>query len=152
MVKTNEHGALLLKNIITQLKNKGYMLFGTIFSYYSIELDGYLFCAVDPVPSSIEIPISELDGRKLILRGKVDTSIIFEAPQNTTKKRLKKTVTANNKKRTRTKERKIGQVIDQVAVWRRYYNGYTDYQGKLIKLSLDEAAAKVGVPKKSLDD
>eukprot|EP00826_Nyctotherus_ovalis_P065253 TRINITY_DN9586_c0_g2_i2.p4 TRINITY_DN9586_c0_g2~~TRINITY_DN9586_c0_g2_i2.p4 ORF type:complete len:108 (-),score=40.22 TRINITY_DN9586_c0_g2_i2:152-475(-) len=55
-------------------------------------------------------------------------------------------------KRERIKTRRIGQVIDQVAAWKKYYNGHTDYHGKQIKLSLNEAAEKVGVPKKSLDD
>ena len=36
--------------------------------------------------------------------------------------------------------------------WRKYYNGFTDENGKSERLSLEEAANKVGISKKSLDD
>lgn len=56
-------------------------------------------------------------------------------------------------KHKRTKERKIGQVIDKVLYWRKLYTGYNDPNtGQLIKMSLEEAANKVGISKKSLDD
>jgi len=48
----------------------------------------------------------------------------------------------------RTKERKIGEVIIAVRKWRKLYNEGED--GK--KLSLEEAADKVTISKKSLDD
>lgn len=58
-----------------------------------------------------------------------------------------------NSHTTRIKERNIGEILDKVLTWRKYYNGYTDPKtGELIKMSLDEVAEKVGVPKKSLDD
>ena len=148
-VKVNEEGNLILKSIVSQLKDRGYMLFGTVFSYYSKDLEGYIFCAVEPVPPGIIIPFSELAFGKLILRGKIDSTYVVDGVPEQVVAKAKQNDT---KKRHRTKERKIGQVIDQVGVWRRYYNGYTDYHGKVIKLSLDEAASKVGIPKKSLDD
>ena len=49
----------------------------------------------------------------------------------------------------RTKERKIGDVVDKVIQWRYVYN-HQDENGKTY--SLDEAATKVGMSKKSLDD
>eukprot|EP00826_Nyctotherus_ovalis_P040706 TRINITY_DN4034_c0_g1_i6.p1 TRINITY_DN4034_c0_g1~~TRINITY_DN4034_c0_g1_i6.p1 ORF type:complete len:168 (-),score=37.40 TRINITY_DN4034_c0_g1_i6:126-629(-) len=125
------------------------MLFGAVLSYYSRLLDGYVFCAVEPVPPSVAVPVCELVAGKLVLRGKIDASVSVERPEQVVEKTRPK---VGDKKRHRTKERKIGQVIDQVGVWRRYYNGYTDYHGKVVKLSLDEAALKVGIPKKSLDD
>jgi len=149
--KTTEKGEIMLKSIISQLKNMGYMLFGATISYYSLEFDGFIFCAIDPTPPTISIPLHEIEKGKLIIRGKVDPSIAVESPFNEVQRKVKKAV-VDKKKRSRMKERKIGQVIDQVIIWRKYYNGYTDYHGKQVKLSLDEAAAKVGVPKKSLDD
>jgi len=49
----------------------------------------------------------------------------------------------------RTKERKIGDVVQKVVEWRRVYNSL-DENGR--SYSLDEAAANVGMSKKSLDD
>jgi hypothetical protein len=53
----------------------------------------------------------------------------------------------------RTKERKISFVIEKVSMWRKLYNGYDDPKtGKTMKYNLEEAAQKVGISKKSLDD
>jgi len=45
----------------------------------------------------------------------------------------------------RTKERKIGEVVAKVLLWRKIYADGD-------KISLEEAASKVGMSKKSLDD
>ena len=50
------------------------------------------------------------------------------------------------------RERKIGYVIEKVYAWRRFYNGLKDENNNYIKYSLDKAAEKVAVSKKSLDD
>lgn len=50
------------------------------------------------------------------------------------------------------RERKIGYVIEKVYAWRRFYNGLKDENDNYIKYSLDKAAEKVNVSKKSLDD
>ena len=55
-------------------------------------------------------------------------------------------------KTRRAKERKIGSVVRKVYLWRRLYTGVKDEQGRIIKLTLEEAAKKVGISKKSLDD
>jgi hypothetical protein len=46
----------------------------------------------------------------------------------------------------------VGYVVEKVAHWRRLYNGYYDGNFKHHRMSLEEAADKVGVSKKSLDD
>jgi len=56
-------------------------------------------------------------------------------------------------KRKRHKERKIGEVLDLVLKWRKLYAGTKNPRtGQIEKLSLEEAAKRVGVAKKSLDD
>ena len=51
----------------------------------------------------------------------------------------------------RTKERSIADIIEKVSLWRKLYNGvYRD--GNLVRYSLEDAAKKVQVSKKSLDD
>ena len=51
----------------------------------------------------------------------------------------------------RIKERTIADVISAVSLWRLLYTGY-EKNGSLVKLSLEEAAEKVKISKKSLDD
>ncbi len=52
----------------------------------------------------------------------------------------------------RTKERTIQDIIEKVSLWRKLYNGVQDPEGNLLRYSLEDAANKVGVSKKSLDD
>ena len=39
-----------------------------------------------------------------------------------------------------------------MSLWRKLYNGVQDPEGNLLRYSLEDAASKVGVSKKSLDD
>lgn len=61
-------------------------------------------------------------------------------------------------KQKRTKERTIADIIEKVSTWRKLYNGVMvpsenrNEEDQLQRWSLEEAAAKVGVSKKSLDD
>ena len=53
------------------------------------------------------------------------------------------------------RERTIEDIIKSVSIWRRLYNGIrkeVDGQEALIRYTLKDAAKKVGIPKKSLDD
>lgn len=53
----------------------------------------------------------------------------------------------------RTKERKIGEVILAVKKWRELYTvGEKQLDGSFKQQSLEDAATKVGISKKSLDD
>lgn len=70
----------------------------------------------------------------------------FEAPEST------EDSTSPNKPK-RMKERNIGDIINHVLQWRRLYNGFSDSEtGRIVKMSLDDAAKKIGISKKSLDD
>lgn len=53
---------------------------------------------------------------------------------------------------TRGRERNIGYVIEKVTQWRRLYNGFYDENFNHHRMTLEKAAEKVGVSKKSLDD
>jgi hypothetical protein len=59
---------------------------------------------------------------------------------------------STTKANRRTKERKISFVIEKVSMWRKLYNGIQDSAGKIVRYSLEDAARKVGISKKSLDD
>lgn len=60
--------------------------------------------------------------------------------------------TQADKEPKRTKERSIKYIIEKVSQWRKLYNGYMDENHQLVRMSLEDAAEKVGVSKKSLDD
>ena len=60
-------------------------------------------------------------------------------------------------KNKRTKERTIQEIIEKVSTWRKLYNGVIIPHAKtgefqLQRWSLEDAAKKVKVSKKSLDD
>ena len=57
----------------------------------------------------------------------------------------------DNNAKKRTKERSISDIIEKVSLWRKLYNG-VQRDGTLVRYSLEDAARKVGVSKKSLDD
>ena len=56
------------------------------------------------------------------------------------------------KKEKRTKERKIGFIIERVNAWRKLYNGFYNENGEHTRYSLDQAAKIINISKKSLDD
>lgn len=58
-------------------------------------------------------------------------------------------VNANSK---RAKERKIGYIIKKVYLWKKLYEGIVDKNGNKIKMTLQDAAEKVEISKKSLDE
>ena len=55
-------------------------------------------------------------------------------------------------KEKRTKERKIGFIIEKVNAWRKLYNGFYNENGEHTRYSLDQAAKIINISKKSLDD
>ena len=57
----------------------------------------------------------------------------------------------NSGNKQRTKEWKISYVIERVSMWRKLYNG-VQVGSKIERYSLEDAAKKVGISKKSLDD
>jgi hypothetical protein len=65
---------------------------------------------------------------------------------------LKKILQFEKMSEAQKRERKIGYVIEKVYAWRKFYNGLKDENDNYIKYSLDKAAEKVAVSKKSLDD
>jgi len=66
------------------------------------------------------------------------------------------TKTYFNSKSKRAKERKIGYIIKKILMWKTLYNGYLEKDKnenyKKIKFTLEQAAEKIGISKKSLDD
>ena len=55
-------------------------------------------------------------------------------------------------KEKRTKERKIGFIIEKVNAWRKLYNGFYNENGEHTRYSLDQAAKIINISTKSLAD
>lgn len=58
----------------------------------------------------------------------------------------------DKEERVKKNERTLGFVIDKVKEWRRLYNGYFDDEGNHKRMKLADAADKISVKKKTLDD
>ena len=130
--------------LMTKLKSLGYPLESAFAYYYSEDMGLYVSCGHDPLPKFWHIPQTEYKTSHT-LRLKFKTGLRSEYCDNTR-------MDNNSKAQKRTKERKIGYIIEKVSLWRKLYNGMPDHTGKIIRYSLEEAANLVGVSKKSLDD
>lgn len=145
---TLDNGDIILQSIVNQLKQCGYPLENSIVSYYSPEIKAFLHCGFDPLPRHSYIPSNDYKLTKKVQVKFKDGFKSEYADDNDATANDPKDVAANK----RTKERKIGFIIEKVSLWRKLYNGIQDGNGKTIRYSLEEAAHKVGVSKKSLDD
>ncbi len=58
----------------------------------------------------------------------------------------------NEERGSKQKEKLIGEVVEKVALWRRFYTGFYDEKGNFIQKPLEQAATEVGIAKKTLDD
>jgi len=166
------NGDLDLTKLIQSLKMMDYPVDLNMIFYYSHATGMYIYCGKEPLHLNTIIPGHEISNqagkREVTLRirqiehsttPKIDPTLEMETAAlidiNTEPDHdHDSTSTTNEKgKRKRHKERKIGEVLDLVLKWRKLYSGIRDPRtGQIVKLSLDEAAKRVGVAKKSLDD
>jgi hypothetical protein len=95
-----------------------------------------------------------------------DNTVLFSLPQLYIKIRNKKKLViealleeqkikydeVEDEKNNKQKEKKIGEVVEKVALWRKFYTGFHDENGNYIQRPLETAANEVGIAKKTLDD
>lgn len=132
----------LLKHIDLQEAKGNFMI-----SYYSKLRDSYIYLATSPLPPKLIVPKVELQGTPYKLRFRFIANTDFPQPlpdDNASDE--------GEKVGHRTKERKIGYIIEKVARWRNLYNGIQNSKGNTIRMTLEEAAKQVDISKKSLDD
>lgn len=138
-------GSLILESLVSQLKLKGYFLEGASIAYYSPHYEIYVCCATDPVPRTLLISSEDYDpGSRLAIRAKLGPTGCESANMQSAE--------IDPREKKRPKERKISYVVNKVMEWRKLYAGLIDNNGQIVKYSLEEAANKVGISKKSLDD
>jgi hypothetical protein len=159
-IKLINNNSFLLNDIFDELSNKGVNLNNTTISYFDNELNNFIFCGIVPFGGKVTSPYLIEDGKENAIIKiksrciiKKDNLMRMELNEEHTEQidENNQNVYINNKSK-RSKERKIGYIIEKVFLWRKLYNGFVDENGKLIKLTLEEAADKVKISKKSLDD
>lgn len=155
-------GKFKLMDIITRLKILGYPLTGSMLSVYLIDSEDYVLMGSDPLDNNIVLSFEDFCNGIIKIRSLsyIDEKFLLQPFNNTNNLPPKFgsssfRITRTNsiyKKSKRTKERKIGYIIEKVNTWRKLYNGFYDENGKFTKYSLDDAAKIIGISKKSLDD
>lgn len=164
-ISANEENQIKFDEIISNLKVMGYPITGSLISIYSTSIDDYIYLGADPLDSSLVLDRSEFDNlnflkikivafieEKILINQTYFGTIYDENKASSGQKNGIEIKKMNSQGNKRTKERKIGYIIEKVNTWRKYYNGYYDDKGNFTKFSLDEAAKKIGISKKSLDD
>jgi hypothetical protein len=141
----NAEGEVLLVPILNYLKTLRLNIAGTMVSFYSSGNHLYEFCGSEPLDQSASVPISSLSGNTLKLKCRLPQRNDYQASEFQGDDR-------RGKANRRTKERKIGYIIEKVARWRNLYNGISTARGETVRVTLEEAAIQVGMAKKSLDD
>ena len=160
-VTRNFEGKVKLSDVLTGLKLCGYPLTGAMISLYFKDVEDYVFIGSDPIDSTILLDESHYSNGIIKIRAisyieekYINSNNLF-SKNNSGGLRLSRNNSASDKKNVkskRTKERKIGYIIEKVNTWRKFYNGFYDEYGKFTKYSLDDAAKMIGISKKSLDD
>ena len=116
----------------------------SMISYYDTSFACWVYVGNYPLPEGSSLDPDVLP-EKIELKSRLKATLSFG---DSILGNLSATVTKGSR---RTKERKIGDVIKKVTEWRRLYNG-VEVDGRLEKYSLEDAAKRVGISKKSLDD
>ena len=130
-------------------------------SYKDEESENFVYCGIYPLKKEIsclynknerltyiKIKLRQIFNRDNLLR----MEFIEEENENGEEPQPHKEVSEPGHKNKRAKERKIGYIIKKVYMWRKMYCGFIDEKGRHVKLNLEDAADKIGISKKSLDD
>lgn len=158
----NRSNEIVLAPIVAHFKALGYPLENSMISYYSQIVGVYVYCGNDPLPVTISVPLFEVKNGKVstmqlvlkcreAVRNEFGTVITIGIPASLSMKQYED-ASQPPKASRRTKERKIGYIIEKVSKWRQLYSGASGPEGSTVKYTLEEAASQVGISKKSLDD
>ena len=116
-----------------------------MFLYKSKDAKKYVYCGSSETLNHSFISYFDIDNDVIYLRCRKAKRLYYP------KEEFEK-VPIKKLRPKRSKERAIYEVINKVIEWRRLYAGNVSADGKLIKYSLEDAAAIVGLSKKTLDD
>lgn len=151
----NDNSRMLLNDLIEGLAQT-FNLDNHSISYCHREKGIYFFCGTYPLETQIlcELPPSHTLWIKLRQNinklNQLRLELFEEETEN--QEEAKQSHYYVNKNSKRAKERKIGDIIKKVYLWKKLYEGITDKKGNSIRLTLQDAAEKVDISKKSLDE
>lgn len=152
----HQNDKIKLFDVTSRLKSCGFPLTGSMISIYSKLAEDYIFVGADPVDQNFFLSNTEYNLKLIKLKAicYIEEKLIHEINREHIfcKPLSRRNSLVDKKKSKRTKERKIGFIIEKVNSWRKLYNGFYDDNGKFTKYSLDEAAKIISISKKSLDD
>ena len=150
-VPTLSDGRILLNDIAIQLKALGYPITGALISIYINKVEDYVFIGAEPLDQNLYLEPKDVDMSCIKLK---IVSYIEDKLVKKTEKQLFDRKDCFNKKSKdkRTKERRIGFIVEKVNAWRKLYNGFYNENGEHTRYSLDQAAKMIDISKKSLDD
>lgn len=149
-----------LNDILQELESK-INLENFQISYKNEHQDEYVYCGLFPLSTQILFPCSVNSKSNIKVNIKLRqmfnslrSTDVEDEDKETREDTIIQRSTEENycNKSKRAKERKIGYIINKVYIWRKMYCGFFDDNGQYVKLNLEEAADKVGISKKSLDD
>ena len=150
-LEVSHNNTIQVNELVFSLKKAGFPLTGSIIYLFHREAGDYILCGSDPIDESISFDSELFSGNiiKIKVYAFVDQlDLVVPKSDKTTKNGIGE----KREKPKRTKERKIGYIVEKVNTWRKLYNGYYDEGKEFKKFSLDEAARMVKISKKSLDD
>lgn len=149
-----------LKDLLNLLKKFGYPITGSMINIYIPSVNTFVFFGSDPVDSNIYLDSTQINLKYIQMKiiNYLNKNLILKA--NHQSKSAEKdfldedssSEDENDIKYKRTKERKLGYIIEKVHMWRKLYNGFYNCNGEYIRYSLEKAAQTIKVSKKSLDD
>lgn len=114
-------GEILLAPLILHLKMLGYPLESSMIWYYSPTATLKVYCGNDPLPFTISIPVFELRENRIVIiaqdaiRNKFGTIVTLGSCQAQKSRPDGEEPITNDKSSRRTKERKIGHIIEKVS-------------------------------------
>lgn len=155
VIQSDPSGDLFIYPILKFIHDKHNNLDHTMISCCSASKQVYVYLGNYPLSSDQKISAKEFISAPLTLKLKARYSNEYE-PSNSFTLGACADEDADSdtgaKGSKRTKERKIGFIIEKVARWRNLYNGVQNNNGENVRLTLEESAIKVDISKKSLDD
>ena len=144
----------MAQGLINEIKLAGFPIENSVIYFWSHIMQMYIHCGNEPLPYDTIIPKTEVRNGRLKLRCRMAVYNQFGTLLSIGSIQTLPTLSilqmqGESKK---TKERKIGYIVEMLARWRKLYNGDYSYKNEPVRLTLDEAADYVGISKKSLDD
>ena len=141
---------ILFNSIVSNLKLLGYPVVGSLFSVYLKNAEDYVYIGTEPLDDNFYLSKNDVDFD--CIKIKMVSYLEDKYIKKTERQLFDRKDNKNKIKDKRTKERRIGFIVEKVNAWRRLYNGFYNEKGEHIRYSLEQAAKIIDISKKSLDD